>query len=240
MSFVFVVDQHKQPRDPVHPAVARRLLKEGKAALFRRYPFTLILKPEVSMPAPTPLRLKLDPGSKTTGMVLVDDQSGWVVWAAELAHRGQQIRDALLTRRGVRRNRRQRHTRYRPARFLNRRRRTGWLPPSLESRISNVETWVRRLSRLAPVEALSMELVRFDTQLLQDAEISGVRYQQGERAPCHAVGNACAQATGPSAPRHWRGESGRRRTRRKNTSEARRTMRIRTAPEYDPRPLTWV
>jgi hypothetical protein len=44
MSFVFVLDPDKQPRDPVHPALARRLLKEGKAAVFRRYPFTIILK----------------------------------------------------------------------------------------------------------------------------------------------------------------------------------------------------
>lgn len=39
-----------------------------------------------------------------------------------------------------------------------------------------------RLRRLCPVEALSQELVRFDTQLLQDAEISGVAYQRGELA----------------------------------------------------------
>jgi 5-methylcytosine-specific restriction endonuclease McrA len=105
-----------------------------------------------------------------------------VVWAAELTHRGQQIRDRLLARRAVRRSRRQRHTRYRPARFLNRRRRSGWLQPSLESRISNVLTWVERLRRFAPIGALSLELVKFDTQLLQNAEISGVEYQQGELA----------------------------------------------------------
>jgi 5-methylcytosine-specific restriction endonuclease McrA len=82
----------------------------------------------------------------------------------------------------VRRGRRQRHTRYRKPRFLNRRRRAGWLPPSLESRIANVTTWVARLRRLAPIDAISMELVRFDTQLMQNAEISGVAYQQGELA----------------------------------------------------------
>lgn len=116
MSFVFVLNQNKQPRDPVHPALARRLLSDGKAAVFRRYPFTLILKPDVPTPEPQPLRLKLDPGSKTTGIALVDDQSGRLVWAGELTHRGQAIRDALLARRAVRRNRRQRHTRYRKPR----------------------------------------------------------------------------------------------------------------------------
>jgi 5-methylcytosine-specific restriction endonuclease McrA len=78
-----------------------------------------------------------------------------------------------------RRSRRQRHTRYRPPRFLNRRRRAGWLPPSLESRISNTLTWVERLRRWCRVGALSLELVKFDTQLMQNAEVSGVEYQQG-------------------------------------------------------------
>jgi len=50
---------------------------------------------------------------------------------------------------------RQRHARYRPARFANRRRREGWLPPSLESRLGNLLTWVARLRRLAPIAALS-------------------------------------------------------------------------------------
>lgn len=182
MSQVFVVDQSKQPRAPVHPALARRLLSSGQAAVWRRYPFTIILKEDGLSPEPPPLRLKLDPGSKTSGIALVDDASGRVVWAAELTHRGQQIRDALLARRAVRRNRRGRKTRYRRPRFLNRRRRAGWLAPSLESRVWNIETWVRRLRRLAPVSAVSMELVRFDTHLMQNAEISGVAYQQGELA----------------------------------------------------------
>jgi 5-methylcytosine-specific restriction endonuclease McrA len=131
---------------------------------------------------PAPLRLQLDPGSKTTGLAVVNDATGRVVWVADLAHRGQRIRDALLARRAVRRSRRARHTRYRPARFLNRRRRAGGLPPALASRISNVVTWVERLRRSAPIGALSLELVQFDTQLMQNAEISGVEYQQGTLA----------------------------------------------------------
>jgi len=179
MSFVCVLDTNKTPCDPIHPAQARKLLAEGKAAVWRRFPFTIILKDQQQGEA-APLRLKLDPGSKTTGIALVDDATGHIVWAAELTHRGQQVRDALLTRRAVRRNRRQRQTRYRQPRFLNRTRPKGWLAPSLESRIKNVETWVARLRRLAPLGAISMELVRFDMQRMQDAEISGVAYQQGE------------------------------------------------------------
>ena len=81
MSFVFVLDTNKQPCNPVHPGEARRLLTEGKAAVWRRFPFTIILKPDVPVDEPAPLRLKLDPGSKTTGIALVDDATGKVVWA---------------------------------------------------------------------------------------------------------------------------------------------------------------
>jgi 5-methylcytosine-specific restriction endonuclease McrA len=179
---VFVVDTEHRPLSPCHPARARRLLTEGKAAVWRQSPSTIMLKRSVPEAHPEALRVKIDPGSRTTGLALVHDRTGQVVWAAELTHRGQQIRNALLTRRAVRRSRRQRHTRYRPARFANRRRRAGWLPPSLESRLRNVLTWVARLRQLAPIGALSQELVKIDTQLLQNPEISGVEYQQGELA----------------------------------------------------------
>jgi hypothetical protein len=49
----------------------------------------------------------------------------------------------------------------------------------LESRIANIETWVNRFLRLAPVAWVSMELVKFDTQAMENPEISGVEYQQG-------------------------------------------------------------
>jgi 5-methylcytosine-specific restriction endonuclease McrA len=182
MSQVFVLDTTKQPLNPVHPGHARLLLKQGKAAVYRRYPFTLILKRAVEQPHLEPLRVKIDPGSKTTGIALVNDASGEVVWAAELLHRGEQIKRELDKRRAVRRSRRRRKTRYRKPRFNNRRKRTGMLPPSLESRVCNVLTWVRRLMRLCQLSAISQELVRFDTQALDTPDIEGVEYQQGTLA----------------------------------------------------------
>jgi 5-methylcytosine-specific restriction endonuclease McrA len=176
---VFVLDSTRQPLDPCHPARARELLRKGRAAVFRRYPFTIILKDHQGGHRTTH-RLKLDPGSKTTGIAIVQEATGRVVWAGELTHRGQGIRDALLARKAARRLRRQRHTRYRKARFLNRTRPEGWLAPSLQHRVLTTLTWAKRLERLCPITAISMELVRFDTQLIQDAEVSGVAYQQGE------------------------------------------------------------
>jgi 5-methylcytosine-specific restriction endonuclease McrA len=177
-NYVFVLDIDHVPQTPVHPAVARKLLTAKQAAVWKRFPFTIILKTAGTGPLfVQPLRLKIDPGSKTTGLALLDDDK--VIWSAELTHRGQRIHDALLSRRAIRRNRRQRKTRYRQPRFLNRTRPEGWLPPSLQSRVSNVLTWVQRLERVCLITALSQELVRFDTQLMQHAEISGVEYQRG-------------------------------------------------------------
>ncbi len=182
MSQVFVLDTNKQALNPIHPGSARLLLKQGKAAVYRRYPFTIILASAVEQPTLHPLRIKVDPGSQTTGIALVNDRSGEVVWAAQLTHRSEQIKRDLEKRRAVRRGRRQRKTRYRKPRFENRRKRTGTLPPSLESRVCNVLTWVGRLLRLCPVTAISQELACFDTQALEHLDIEGVEYQHGQLA----------------------------------------------------------
>jgi hypothetical protein len=180
---VFVLSSDGQPLDPCHEARARQLLKKGRAAVWRRYPFTVRLKDRTRAQSVVhEHRLKFDPGSKTTGIAIVQEATERVVWAAELTHRGQQIRDALLRRRAIRRSRRQRHTRYRKARFANRRRKQGWLPPSLAHRVLTTLTWTKRLLRLCPITALSIELVRFDTQLMENAEINGIEYQQGTLA----------------------------------------------------------
>ncbi len=182
MSKVFVIDSQKRPLYPIHPAFARQLLRNKKAAVFRRFPFTLILKESHTEAPVEPLRVKVDPGSKVTGVALVLDATGEVVWAAEIQHRGFAIKDAMLTRRQLRRSRRNRKTRYRQPRFDNRKRPDGWLPPSLMSRVHNIDTWVKRLSKFAPTAAISQELVRFDTQLMQNPDIQGNEYKQGTLA----------------------------------------------------------
>jgi 5-methylcytosine-specific restriction endonuclease McrA len=179
MSNVFVVDANKQPLNTVHPGEARLLLNMGKVAVLKRYPFTIILKVAIDDPVVAELRIKIDPGSKATGIAILNDGTGEVVFAAELTHRGQQIKSSLDDRRGVRRGRRNRHTRYRKPRWKNRNRPKGWLPPSLQSRIANVITWAQRLARVCHITTLSLERVKFDMQLMENAEISGVEYQQG-------------------------------------------------------------
>jgi len=113
---------------------------------------------------------------------IVNQTSGEVVFAAEIEHRGHAIKKSLDSRRAIRRGRRNRKTRYRKPRFLNRKRPDGWLSPSLNSRIANVETWTRRLGNAYPISGIVVESVRFDMQLMQNPEIEGRQYQQGELA----------------------------------------------------------
>ncbi|MBW4631348.1 MAG: RRXRR domain-containing protein [Iphinoe sp. HA4291-MV1] len=61
MSKIFVIDSEKRPLNPIHPAQARQLLRNKKAAVFKRFPFTLILKEYVGDSTVLPLRLKIDP-----------------------------------------------------------------------------------------------------------------------------------------------------------------------------------
>jgi 5-methylcytosine-specific restriction endonuclease McrA len=176
-NFIFVLDTNKQPLEPCSPTIAKKLLKAGKAAVFRQYPFTIILKKAVQPKEVKPCQLKLDPGSKTTGIAILQDNK--LIWAAELTHRGQKIKDDLESRRSLRVGRRGRTARYRQPRFLNRTRVKGWLPPSLEHRVLTTMTWVKRLIKLCPIDSIATELVKFDTQKLQSPEISGTEYQQG-------------------------------------------------------------
>jgi 5-methylcytosine-specific restriction endonuclease McrA len=143
------------------------------------FPFTIILKKEVDV-TPEAVELKIDPGSKTTGLAIL--LGAKVIFAAELTHRGRAISASLESRAASRGSRRARHTRYRQPRFLNRTRPKGWLAPSLQHRVLTTLTWVEKFRRYAPISSIAQELVRFDLQQLENPEISGIEYQQGELA----------------------------------------------------------
>jgi len=188
---VFVLDRRKTPLMPCSEKRARLLLARGRAVVCRVIPFTIRLRDRVVNDSTLqPLRLKLDPRSKTTGLALVreketvDATTGetlrtvTVLMLLELQHRGYAIRDAI-TQRGAFRRRRG-NLRYRPARFDNRTKPEGWLAPSLQHRVDTTMTWAGRLRRWAPVTGLSTMIHRFDTQQMQNPEISGAEYQRGE------------------------------------------------------------
>lgn len=179
---VLVLDKKKQALMPCSEKRARLLLSRKLAVVHRIYPFTIRLKQRVGGDVQT-VQVKLDPGSKTTGfaLVVVLTDRIKVLHLLHLQHRGQAIKDALEARRGHRRMRRSKLW-YRPARFDNRVKPDGWLPPSLQHRVDTTVSLVDRLSRLAPVSEIMAELVKFDMQLMDNPEIAGKEYQQGTLA----------------------------------------------------------
>lgn len=166
------------------------MLAAGRARVHRVLPFVIRLTDRYASSCTfQPLRLKLDPGSKFSGLALVRESeqvhdTGEVLRSAavlnlfELIHRGRHISERHPARSAMRRRRRGQLC-YRASRFLNRTRRAGWLAPSLQHRVDTVMAWVERMRRWAPVTALSSELVRFDLQALVNPEIAGIEYQQG-------------------------------------------------------------
>ncbi len=176
---VFVLDKRKMPLMPCSEKRARLLLTRGRAVVVRVYPFTIRLKDNIGGNT-QPVRLKIDPGSKTTGIAVVREHGTHqhVLALMELVHRGRQISKSLEQRRGFRRRRRN-QLRYRAPRFLNRTKPKGWLAPSLQHRVDTTSSLINRLRALVPVAAISQELVRFDTQKMANPDINGVEYQQG-------------------------------------------------------------
>jgi 5-methylcytosine-specific restriction endonuclease McrA len=182
---VFVLDRHGVPLQPCHPARARKLLAAGRAVVHRHTPFVIrITDREAVGSTVAGVEIGIDPGSKTTGIVAFTGNNAVRagVYTIELYHRGSLIRDRLAARAAYRRRRRSANLRYRAPRFANRTRPAGWLAPSLQHRVDTTMSWVTRLSRWAPVAAVHVERVAFDTQLLQNPDIAGVEYQQGTLA----------------------------------------------------------
>lgn len=186
---VFVLDKHKQPLMPCSPRRARLLLKADRARVHRLVPFTIrIVDRTVAESAVEGIQLKIDPGSKATGIAVArTDPAGAIhgLVALEVQHRGAPIHRRMITRAGYRRARRNRNLRHRPARFSNRRRPAGWLAPSLRHRVETTMTWVTRLRALAPVTSLTVEAVRIGPRWPAELEVA-----RGSRwcVYCDAIG----------------------------------------------------
>ena len=186
---VLVLDRHKKPLMPCTPKRARLLLARGRAVVHRVAPFVIRLRDRrVEDSFLQPLALKIDPGSRTSGMALArremtpEGEVHHAVYLAEVGHRGEQVHQNKQTQAHARRRRRSANLRHRAPRFDNRAIPQGWLAPSILSRVENLVTWTDRLARWAPISRIEVEQVRFDTHLLQNPEIEGVEYQHGELA----------------------------------------------------------
>ena len=191
---VITLDKRKKPLGTCSERRARILLTKKRACVYKYYPFTIIIKDiDVrTFEKKEEYRVKIDPGAKYTGIAVVRLSDNAMVFAQQIEHRGEQVKKNLDTRRGCRRNRRNRETRYRHPKWGNKQlpkgtkpkydtsRPEGWLPPSVKSVADNIIIWVARLRKLFNITQCSFEAVRFDTQLMDNPDIEGVQYQQGE------------------------------------------------------------
>lgn len=173
------MNKRGKPLMPCSPAKARLLLKEKKAVVQRRTPFTIRLTAATGE-SKQPVSLGVDAGYKHVGLSATTAKAE--LYASEVELR-QDITDLLSARLALRRARRHRKTRYRAPRFDNRIRskRKGWLAPSVENRINAHLSRIEAVLRLLPVTKITVETASFDTQLLKNPDISGKEYQEGEQ-----------------------------------------------------------
>ena len=176
---VFVLDKSKKPVNMISHAKARILLKNRLAVVHKVYPFTIRLRDNSCVSNDKTYTVKIDPGSKHTGIAIIDDKDT-VVMLAEIEHRGHIIKRDMNSRRVVRNSRRQRKTRYRESRFLNRTKPKGWIAPSVKSIADNVINFIKKYKKLLNITKVMIENVSFDTaQMSSDTKLIGIGYQQG-------------------------------------------------------------
>lgn len=177
---VYVLNQDGQPIMPTsNHAKVRILLKEGKAKVVYRCPFTIQLMYD-STNYTQEVSLGIDAGSKHIGVSATTKDM--VLYEADAELRND-IVDSLSIRRQNRRTRRNRKTRYRKPRFLNRvkSKKKGWLAPSVKQKVETHLAVIRKVHQLLPITKIIVEVASFDIQKIKNPEIREIEYQQGEQ-----------------------------------------------------------
>lgn len=175
--FVYILNQHGKPLMPCTPTKARRLLNSNKAIVIKRAPFTIQLLYGSSGYTQS-VNLGVDAGSKHIGLSATTETN--VLFEAQVNLRTNIVK-LLSTRRAFRCTRRSRKTRYRKARFLNRRKPKGWLAPSIENKIENHLKVVKLVHSFLPIKRTIVEVAQFDIQRIKNPEIQGKEYQEGDQ-----------------------------------------------------------
>ena len=183
MQYVYVLNKHGEPLMPCSPGKARLLLKRQKAHVVKRTPFTIKLLYE-SAGYKQPIALGVDAGSKHVGFSASTEKRE--LYSEEFTPRNDVV-ELLSTRKQNRRSRRNRKTRYRAPRFNNRvhSKHNGWLAPSVEVKIQEHITVIKRICRILPITLVRVETAEFDTQRLKAMLAGkplpvGTDYQLGE------------------------------------------------------------
>ena len=186
---VYVLNHLGKPLMPTadHRKV-RLLLKAKEAEVVKRTPFTIQLI-HCTKEYRQPITLGVDAGSKHVGLSASTESQE--LFAAELLPRNDVVKN-LKSRREFRSARRSRKRRHRPPRFENRvhSKHKGWLAPSVEVKIQEHITAIKRVCAILPVTKVRVETAEFDLQLLKALANGkkppvGVEYQQGEKFGFH-------------------------------------------------------
>lgn len=180
---VFVINKDGDPLMPCKPQRARLLLKNKKAEISNYKPFTIKLLQKTSNYTQD-LTVGVDLGSRHIGLAISSKTK--VLAKGEIELR-QDVKTLLETRKTYRQSRRNRKTRYRKPRFLNRKKEPLWLPPSIKSRIDNTFMWIDRFASLLPNPKLNIEVGKFDVAKMINPEIKGIDYQKGQQYSYHDV-----------------------------------------------------
>ena len=176
---VYVLNFNGTPLMPCSEAKARHLLKDGKAIVAKRCPFTIKLLWQCESNVQE-IVAGMDTGSKIVGVAC--QSNGKVLYKAEMQLR-QDVSDKMKQRRMYRRNRRGRKTRYRKARWMNRAsmRRKGRIAPSIESKIVAHLREKRFVESILPVSRWVVELASFDIHKIVNPDVTGKCYQEGNQ-----------------------------------------------------------
>ena len=175
---IYVLNQNGQPLMPTkNHAKVRILLKSKKAKVIRRCPFTIQLMYS-STNYTQSINLGVDAGSKHIGISATTKNK--VLFESDVELRND-IVNLLSTRRQNRRTRRNRKTRYRKPRFDNRKRKDGWLAPSVQNKVDTHLTVIRKVHEILPVSKIIVEVASFDIQKIKNPTIGGTEYQQGSQ-----------------------------------------------------------
>ena len=170
---VYVLDQNGQPLMPTKRyGKVRHLLKEGRAKIIGYRPFIIQLTYE-STTYTQPVSLGVDAGSRHIGISATTEKKE--LYAADVELRNDIVK-LLAARRECRRNRRNRKTRYRKARFQNRRRSDGWVAPSIRHKIQTHLTVVEKVHQILPITNMIVETASFDIQKIKHPDIEGNAY----------------------------------------------------------------
>ena len=175
---VYVLSKTGQPLMPTeNHAKVRILLKQGKAKVVNKCPFTIQLLYS-STNYTQKVTLGVDSGSKHIGLSATTKDK--VLFESDVELRND-IVDLLSSRRELRRSRRNRKLRYRKPRFKNRRRSDGWLAPSVKQKVDTHITMIAKVHKILPISNIVVEVASFDIQKIKEPTTNGVDYQQGEQ-----------------------------------------------------------